>query len=107
MTSWYIASSCMASFQAFLITTGPVPSVFHGCRSRARHPCRTRGSCGAEELLGLPHPVGEGVHIGEGVVEVERRAGGRRDAEAAADRPGAVVADADLDAQVVQDLPHV
>src|SRR5918997_6617383 len=66
-----------------------------------------RGWCDTEESLGFPDAVGQGVDVVVTRVHVEggpRRGG---DAVAAHHRPGAVVADPHLDAEVVEDLADV
>src|SRR5688572_6706584 len=79
MISWYMFSSCISG------------STSHS----------------SEELLGRANSVGEGVDVVVAGVHVERGAGGRRDAVAPHDRPGAVVPHADGDAVVVEDLADV
>src|SRR5512147_1874563 len=78
MTSWYIESSFMRSL---------VPS--------------------AEEVPYVLQSVDQGVDLGRRGVQVERRSRGRRNSVPEADRTGAVVADADRDALLVEDLAHV
>ena len=51
----------------------------------------------SEELLGRPNSVGQRIDVVVPGVHVERGAGGRRDAVAPDDRPGAVVPDPDSD----------
>src|ERR687889_787111 len=79
MISWYMFSSCISG------------STSHS----------------SEELLGRANSVGEGVDVVVAGVHVERGAGGRRDAVAPHDGPGAVVPHPDGDAQVVEDLTDV
>src|SRR3569833_2663235 len=86
MISWYIDSSCI-----------PIPSL---------RPNRST-SGGAEEFLRLPESVGQGVDLGTGVVEVQRRTGAGGQAVPAVQRTSAVVAGAHRHAVRVQHLAHV
>src|SRR5689334_20150146 len=78
MTSWYIESSFTVS---------------------------TRLS--AEEVPYVLQPLDQCVDLGRRGVQIERRSRGRRNSVAEADGAGAVVADADRDALLVQNLAHV
>src|SRR5271166_882561 len=120
MISWYIDSSCITSPR--------------NTESRVCHPARTttmlhRGGYnhgdalswwlravvhgheslapGPEETLGVADPVREGIYLGVGVVHVERRPGAGLNPQRAVQRPGAVVAGAHRDAQLVEHLAHV
>src|SRR3712207_6714434 len=81
MISWYIDSNCIS-----------------GNTPRGRD---------TEEALGCPDAVGQGVDVVVAGVHVEGGPRGRRDAVAAHDRPGAVVAHPDLDTEVVEHLTDV
>src|ERR1700761_2990179 len=60
-----------------------------------------------EEVPYVLQPLDQGVALGRRGVQVERRPGGRGNSVPQADRPGAVVADPDGDALLVEDLAHV
>src|SRR5262252_9938281 len=88
MISWYMDSSC--------ITPSKTPRhrpLFHRSRS--------------EELLGVADPVDQGIHLGTGVVEVERGAGACLDTQRTVQRPGAMVSRPHRDAAVVEYLAAV
>src|SRR3954453_8824409 len=78
MTSWYMESS-------FTLSARP----------------------SAEEVPYVLQAVDQSVDLGLRGVQIERRSGGRRNSVAEADGPCAVVADADRDALLVEDLAHV
>src|SRR5207253_10769849 len=61
---------------------------------------------GAEELLGVPDPVRQGVYLVVGVVHVEGGPGAGLHAQRPVQRPGAVVPGAHRDAELVEYLPH-
>src|SRR5690606_7345760 len=68
----------------------------------------TRRSWLCEHLLNVMEAAHQGVDLARGVVQIERRPCGRRYSEAQVERPGAVVADAHRDAElVVEDLADV
>src|SRR5216683_5985296 len=70
----------------------------------AQYPPR---SCCTEESLRITDPVGQRVHLGVGVVYVERGTGARLDAQCAVQRPGAVMAGAHSDAELVEYLTDI
>src|SRR5918996_3612983 len=78
MTSWYMESS-------FTVSARP----------------------SAEEVPYVLQAVHQSVDLGRRGVQIERRSRGRRNSVAEADRARAVVAHADRDALLVQDLAHV
>src|SRR5215469_5461886 len=88
MISWYMSSSCI------------VPSVTLSRYTLFRCLC-------PEELLGVADPVRQGVYLADRVVHVERRPVGRLAAERAVQRPRAVVAGPDRDAELVEHLADV
>src|SRR6516164_9227490 len=88
MISWYMSSSCI------------VPSVTLSRYTLFRCLC-------PEELLGVADAVRQGVDLGVGVVQVERRPVGGLAAEGAVQRPRAVVAGPDRDAELVEHLADV
>src|SRR6516162_6034822 len=88
MISWYMDSSCIA-----LSRTPCHRTLFHRSHS--------------EELLGVADPVDQGIHLGTGVVEVERGAGACLDTQRTVQRPGAMVSRPHRDAAVVEYLAEV
>src|SRR5690242_3236870 len=78
MTSWYMESS-------FTVSARP----------------------SAEEVPYVLQSVDQSVDLGRRGVQIERRSRGRRNSVPQADRAGAVVADPDRDALLVEDLTHV
>src|SRR5215470_10649695 len=88
MISWYMDSSCMTPSE-----TPRHRPLFHRSRS--------------EELLGVADPVDQGIHLGTGVVEVERGTGACLDTKRTMQRPGAMVPRPYRDTAVVEHLAEV
>src|SRR5215469_17783804 len=88
MMSWYMDSSC--------ITPSRTPR--HRLLFHRSHP---------EELLGGADPVDQGIHLGMGVVEVERGTGACLDTQCTMQRPGAMVSRPHRDAAIVEYLAEV
>src|SRR5690606_10559500 len=72
-----------------------------GPNDPARHGARARAGRSAEEALDLPDGVHEDIHLPGRVVEVEARARGGLEAQAAHERLGAVMASAQRDTALV------
>src|SRR4051812_31397822 len=68
---------------------------------------RPSAALGAEALANSSHHVDQQLDFGERVVEVEARAGAGGDLEPVVERPGAMVAGADGDSLLVEELGDV